>query len=207
MMKRSAVFASVFGLTVGDVVRTSYGSGPYTITELTRPAYTWFTYGGFVVRTWPVFSLFVSRTPTDQGYIINDIRRLDDGRYFTDSNDEVTVIEQAGGRTLAQMSLFAADDQIRRPWPDDFMIDGVVFPWAWACLDHHEYLGPILDPKKPAICPECRRPASSQRVMELMPRPEPPARPEAHQRNQLLLSLNERGLRVHPELVATRAGS
>jgi hypothetical protein len=182
----TAVLLTVAGLAVGDVVRTSYGSGPYAIRRVSQPSYADFFYSGFVVRTWPVVSI------SGAWGLINDIRRLADGRYFTDANDEVVVIGREADTVVTQIGLFdvAPDDVPIRPWPEDFMVNGTVHPQAWVCFDHHQYLSPVLDPKAKPACPVCKRSAWSCPVFELLPRPEPPARPGGMQTNSYLLSIN-----------------
>ncbi len=79
-------YASALGISVGDVIHTSYGTGPEEVRQVHGPSYFQQGFAGvLIVRTWPVISVGFSG---DAG--ISSIRQ-DGTRWFTDSNDEIFV--------------------------------------------------------------------------------------------------------------------
>jgi hypothetical protein len=90
MSHKSRIIKSLWGITIGDKLRTSYGAGG-VVTFIGTPHYMDQFPGDLIIRTWPVLSLGID----DKG-IINDVRREGD-RYFTDANDEVMIERCADG--------------------------------------------------------------------------------------------------------------
>jgi hypothetical protein len=82
--KATLIYQTALGISVGDRVSTSYGTGGI-VTHVSRPYYAEYDVSGLVVRTWPVVSLNY-----DGDKIINDIR-IEGDRWFTDADDEIFV--------------------------------------------------------------------------------------------------------------------
>ena len=161
---------STVGIIAGDIVTTSYGTGPYTVVCVTPPRYVDKIVGGLVVRTWPVSSLVLVRCDSldKTRCYINDVRRLPDGRWFTDQNDEIFVQPNPNAACPVQMQLFAVQcgdpyefqpgvDYAGQVWQcgrcgADFNAEKLGYDTAWHC-------------NFPAL-----------RLTVMPPRPEPPAR-------------------------------
>jgi hypothetical protein len=126
------------GIHVGDVVRTSYGAGPYEVLSV-QPPVRWAEIGwSIAIWPYPVTSLRIcelARQPRKETGGINHIHR-DGARWITDQGDEVFV-EPHAHRYPLQLGLF------RPPAPEPYSFqDGV------------DYSGPCGTVWR---CPECGR--------------------------------------------------
>ena len=165
-MAKEPIFQSAFGIQTGDIVRTSYGSGPFRVFSIYGPRYWDRGVGDIVIRTWPVISLGLSRPdhPKKDGeYIINYIRQEGD-RWFTDSNDEVFV-EKAPGQF--QISMFGTCP-VAEPYLFDPAVDYTVKD-VWKCDRCGDFNAPRPEghPYWHPDCPKCGRYADYR--LHLMP--------------------------------------
>lgn len=99
MQKR--VYKTVFGLETGDIVTTSYNTGPYEVIDLTAPRYVSSDFGSLFIHRFPIFSIICGDPPgghrqyptplgNPAGYL-NGICFVD-GRFLCwDGKDEVFV--------------------------------------------------------------------------------------------------------------------
>lgn len=124
-MKKQAIFKTSLGISIGDRVRTSYGSGGI-VTSILPPRFVSKFVGPLIVRSWPVMDITY-----DKQSFINSVRR-EGGRWFTDQNDEV-IVERGAGLPSAgmQMDLFGSEYPIPAPYPFNPNVDydGL----AWRC--------------------------------------------------------------------------
>jgi hypothetical protein len=101
---RDRFYREVLGIRVGDMVTTSYGTGPYEVWAMTAPRQVTCYPSTLIIRTWPVVDLALVPVEETSGGAerrfcgINDVRKVGD-RWFTDRQDEVWV--QANSRALA----------------------------------------------------------------------------------------------------------
>lgn len=100
-MQEAPVYNSALGISVGDLVRTSYGTGPYEVRRVNGPYfYNESLPSVLVVRTWPVIFIGFSDNAG-----IGSIRN-EGTRWFTDSNDEVFVTTRNPKQKPAQLPMF-----------------------------------------------------------------------------------------------------
>lgn len=121
-MAISLTYYEGLGIETWDLVSTSYNSGPYRVTHVSRPTY-WFAYiGGAHVTTYPTISI-TGISPDHQGpiqewhqFYLNNVRREGD-RWF--AGDDEIYLEKADARPAMEMpDLFSAtaDDPCERPY-------------------------------------------------------------------------------------------
>jgi hypothetical protein len=165
------------GLRTGDVVRTSYGTGPYEIWRIWGPYYWWDDGDARLISHEPVVSLRLIKAGTrprnmDCDFLtINHIYR-DRGGYRTIGGDALEIERADGPACTLQLSLFDAPahplgwDQ---PYPFraglDYGAAGPALPWmrarwtpgVWHCRDHGDFWWEPRDPldRGPAVCPAC----------------------------------------------------
>lgn len=91
-MKTLPAYKEVFDIATGDIVTTSYKSGPYYIKNISGP-YTWCeNWHCLTIWPWPTVSLKLTYTDpskTTSAYI-NDIHREKD-RWFSTNRDEIFI--------------------------------------------------------------------------------------------------------------------
>lgn len=133
-MTKTNVFQTALGISTGDIVTTSYGTGPFIVTSIHGPRYVQHWIGFVFVTDYPLISLGLVRSddPGRGNYGINDIRQVSD-RWFTESDDEVFV-EKGSVDSGLQMGLFTNPD----PAPYAFNPDVDYSENAWRCK-HCEY--------------------------------------------------------------------
>jgi hypothetical protein len=156
---------TAFGISVGDIVRTSYGGGPYRVKAIRPPHYLSHSVGVIVIRTWSVISLVCTNAVKPDGHsYISDIRREGE-RWFTDQNSEVFVTPSSG--PPLQLALFGEEDE-EPPYAFQAGVD--YRQHAWKCercgVDFNEQ----VEYPHPAL--HCGRVAFKLLLME--PRPTPP---------------------------------
>jgi len=130
---------SAFGISVGDIVSTSYGTGPYVpyvVLSVSPPRYHDRFVGVLVIRTWQVIDLVCrhvdrpDRGPDHRAYLGSI--RVEGNRWFTDQNDEIFVVRKSAGKAV-QLSMFNDDIDPERDLPYEFQ-PGVDYSHdAWKC--------------------------------------------------------------------------
>lgn len=122
---RLPVYRTALGIGLWDIVHTSYGSGPYEVVNLSPPRYVTNDMSYLSIRRLPTISIIGGLPPTHPNYadkgeigfrIINDVR-LQDGRYITDTNDEVFV-EKRHDLPSHQLDMFETYLQSDTPYPE-----------------------------------------------------------------------------------------
>lgn len=147
------------GISVGDVVTTSYGSGPYEVKSVRPPQKFCKSIFSIVIRDHEVTSLVLrdldGNCNTDS--YINNIRRVGD-RWATDMNDEVFV-EKKNKLVIIQPDLFAV--AAKSDIPAEYqMQEGCDYRAGAGRIWHCEYCAKDFNsPEKqrlPYFCPDCR---------------------------------------------------
>jgi hypothetical protein len=136
------------GITIGDRVKTSYGTGPYRVESIWGPFWWTLSYH-LTVWPYPVISLGLSYVGVSgkhhEGLGINNIHQ-DGCRWFTDQGDEVFV-EKDRKSVFRQLDIFsvlpsASSDQRTAPYKFDPSVDysdqNHVFH-CWEC--HRDFNG------------------------------------------------------------------
>lgn len=163
-MPTTPVYESALGISVGDLVRTSYGTGPNEVERIHGPYY--FNVGVFdnlIVRTWPVISIGFSG---DSG--INNIRQEGD-RWFTDGNDEIFVTKNKAHKP-AQLAMFGPSAGQNRQSPYLFK-PGVDYTHnVWKCRHCGDFNAPPNDERlrRRWHCPICGKQHVVDRKIILM---------------------------------------
>ena len=156
-MSKPPIYQEALGIATGDIITTSYGTGPYIVKRISGPSYVHQSISALVIWPYPVISLVLA--DTDPAYIrglscsayINNIHREPDGRYLTDGGDEITV-QRPASVTPGQMSLFAALIS-----PYQFQ-PGVDYHAGDKRVWHCPYCGRDFNAEKQGICgPACPR--------------------------------------------------
>ena len=107
------VYKEALGIAVGDIITTSYGSGPYRVTHIWGPK-TWYAiYNEMTIWPYPIISLILSHVDFNQRTTayINNVHREGD-RWFTDcvsylgERSEVFVQKPDTPTPPMQISLF-----------------------------------------------------------------------------------------------------
>lgn len=87
------VYKEALGIRVGDIVTTSYDTGPYEVWYIFGPSYVSKGVGDIVVRLWPVMSLTLVEPGEQPRWLscspfsyINEVRQ-EDGHWFTRSDE------------------------------------------------------------------------------------------------------------------------
>ena len=176
MNERRRIYQTALGIQTGDIVSTSYGTGPYEVWSIRGPQYVERRgVGVWIIRTWPVVSLGLVK-PGEQPawhtscpfFIINTVRQEGD-RWFTDAGDEVFV-------TPSRVRFPLPVDMFRSfpPLPEPYLFqpgvdyqagDGLV----WRCERcGTDFNAPGESKWGPAWCPRCNRPAGTQLVIMTM---------------------------------------
>jgi hypothetical protein len=88
---------TALGISTGDIVRTSYGTGPYVVRAIVGPT--------FAQDGTPLLDLVLSVPGERSRYDINDVIRIGNGWFSRGGADELYVTPMGGP---AQLSLFAA---------------------------------------------------------------------------------------------------
>jgi hypothetical protein len=132
----NVIYASALGISVGDQVRTSYGTrdevhhihGPYYWGEVLP--------GVLLIRTWPVIYLGLGGNAG-----IGDIRQ-DGERWFTDGGDEIFITHRQASPRPAQIELFDESQVDPRSQPYQFM-SGVDYTYnVWKCRHCGDFNAP-----------------------------------------------------------------
>jgi len=195
MTKQTSIYKEVLGIRTGDIITTSYGTGPYIVKRISGPSYIHQNISALVIWPYLVISLVLAYTdPAHPAYTasayINNIHQEPDGRYLTDGGDEITV-QRPASVIPGQMSLFAAliPPQYKfQPGVDYHVGDTRV----WHC----PYCGHDFNAEKQGICgPAC--PHCSDRFQKIaipiimMENGQPTTRKLVHQRIERIGEENE----------------
>jgi hypothetical protein len=155
------IFQSVFGIQTGDLVTTSYATGPYEVWGITVPRYTQLWVGRFVIRDYPVISLTLIAPGVpprgDNGlYWINDVRQEGE-RYLTDANDEVFV--RRGSPIALPIDFLRSYPATPGPYPFDPTVDFGARPRRiWRCTECRRDFNAVVESRHgPAYCPGCQK--------------------------------------------------
>lgn len=170
------IYQEALGIHTGDIVRTSYGSGPYEVWSMTPPSYVHGLEHGpeVVIHLWPTISLVLVKPHGKSNhhqvvapcYYINNVRQVlqpyGSSRWFTDQNDEV-LVEPSDAPPALPIDMFASYPPI--PEPPVFQagveysvsagVDGEICLWhcRTCALDFN---GPPVAPRAHvAHCPQC----------------------------------------------------
>ncbi|HUV95790.1 MAG TPA: hypothetical protein VMX14_13325 [Anaerolineae bacterium] len=112
-----AIYRETLGITTGDVITTSYKSGPYSVKQITGPYTFHATFSDLTIWPYPVIPLalsYVDPSLTSTAYIHN-IHREPDGRYLTDTHDEIFV-HKTTQPLAAQLPLLTPATQPEYPY-------------------------------------------------------------------------------------------
>jgi len=154
-------YKEALGIATGDVVRTSYGTGPYYVWNIHGPRYTERGVGYFAVWPFPIVSLVLVRSidgfpmsfPDSYSFsYINAVYLRVDGRWFS-GQDEVFVTTPRMGQAQ-QMNLFAIAQELPPPYEfqpgvDYFGGDGTV----WKCPTcEADFNAPKIEEHNPIHC-------------------------------------------------------
>jgi len=192
MTKQPPIYEEILGIATGDIVTTSYGTGPYIVKRISGPSYIHQDISALVIWPYPVISLvlaYTDPTHTSSAYI-NNIHREPDGRYLTDGGHEITV-QRPISATSGQMSLFAV-----RSIPQYQFQPGVDYHAGDSRVWHCPYCGHDFNAEKQGICgPAC--PHCSDRFQKIaipiimMENGQPTTRKLVHQRIERIGEENE----------------
>lgn len=111
---------SLMGVELGDIVSTSYGTGPYEVTKITGPLYSDRDISDMVtIFPWPYMNLLCvgkSCRGEQQEAFLNGYHQDPQGRLVSTHGDLLTVIKQERRRPR-QVSLFDPPDPIPGVYP------------------------------------------------------------------------------------------
>lgn len=153
------VYKEYLGIATGDIVSTSYGTGPYEVWSVSPPKAEESFAGSIVRFPWQVVSLVLIKPGVppkgDIGlYWINDIRRRDDGRYFSNGN-EIYVTKTRQDKPM-QMGLFSSSNS-DKPVPHDYRQPGVNYDCLdlelWHCPKCQKDFNALTRPSAPTMVP------------------------------------------------------
>jgi hypothetical protein len=150
--KTFPVYKEALGIAVGDIVHTSYNTGPYTVLSIWGPHQYRENWQQVTIWPWPVISLALADADGRTGYYINEIH-LDGDRWFS-GRDEIFVTKPET-RPPAQLSLFPDPSPTASPYPFQ---DGVDYEAGDGRLWRCEECGGDYDTDQPhqlSRRPEC----------------------------------------------------
>jgi hypothetical protein len=109
------VYTTALGIATGDIVRTSYGTGPYEVYQVHGPT-CWSEWtGALTIWPYPVVSLTCiepgEKFPywTERQFYLNNLHREGD-RYFDNGHSEILVERRPG--PILQMALFDQNPEV-----------------------------------------------------------------------------------------------
>lgn len=154
----SRLTQTALGISTGDIVRTSYRTGPYEVWSIWGPK-LWYDGSCVVIMRYPVMSLTLVKpgmtSPKDHDfYFINNITRIGD-RWFM-ARDELFVEHRA---PVGQLDLFGPVESTPEPYPFQAGVDYAVKPGElWQCQGcRRDFHGPKVDRFVGSRCPDCGR--------------------------------------------------
>jgi len=166
------IYKKVLGIRVGDIVTTSYNTGPYEVWSIHGP-HLWEKHSYYIIYPWPVISLALAYTESHhlfgkKGFsYINDIHREGDCRWLTTTGDEVIVTPPPNGYPDLPVDMFRSFPPPAEPYPFQ---DGVDYSAGhrrvWHC--HRCGLDFNWQPTSrhgPPNCPRCNRIAYTRVIL------------------------------------------
>lgn len=155
---------------VGDIIKTSYDTGPYEVVKVIGPTYCEKGIGCWVIYETPVVSLIciaaeghhLIRTPTGRRrlgrFYFNEVREVG-GRFYTGMiGSEIIIIRKAIGPLPGQLALF----ELEKPDPQEpyQFQEGVDYRASgrqvWKCVPcDRDFNAPPVERWGPPTCPEC----------------------------------------------------
>ncbi len=170
---------TALGITVGDLVHTSYNTGPYEVYYIFGPTWVDEGVGTLVFFPWPTISLAcISKSKRrtacavpqklkcdDVSGWLNDIRREGD-RYFTCQNDEIFVTKRQSAPVNLLEVIETAQPEVLPIPAQPTLPDDVDFnrPARWCESCKHFW---NVEPEfagAPHWCPSCTHPRVGYRV-------------------------------------------
>lgn len=170
---RRQVYRFVLGIETGDMVRTSYGSGPYEVWAILGPAYWELDYAALCVRDHPVMSLILVHPGIvpeweHELFYINELA-CENGRYSSGSGE--VFVEKPDHRPPMELPGLTADEDYEVTGPYQFQ-EGVDYragnilagdERVWHCKrcgTDFNAESQTADSAAPPICPRCGWPAA-----------------------------------------------
>ena len=130
------IYKQALGITTGDVVTTSYDTGPYIVRQITGPYTFQITFSYLAICPYPTIALvlaYADQFNTAAAYI-NNVHQEPNGQYLTDAGDEI-IVEHPPSAPPAQMPLLASHDAT----PEYVLQEGVDYnagdSHVWHCSD------------------------------------------------------------------------
>lgn len=154
----SEIIIEALGISLGDVLITSYGSGPFEVKSIRQPRRFEITSSHIIIRDHEVTSFVLrdldGKSTTDS--YINNVRRTGE-RWATDQNDEIFV-EKKHRRNIVQLGLF---DERRRPAAEEYEFQpGCDYRAGagrvWHCPRCRKDFDTAEKHKLPYWCPACK---------------------------------------------------
>ncbi len=136
------IYQSALGISTGDIITTSYRTGPFVVVSIYGPTYFSRFGGDLVIRDYLVIGLGLAKPgePLVARSWVNDIRQERD-RWLTDTNDEVFV-DGSGQSHAQQMDMFASQPPVPEPYAFDPDVDyRAAHTWRCERCDR-DYNGP-----------------------------------------------------------------
>lgn len=160
-MRRLWVYKTIWGLEVGDLIKTSW-SGHYEICDLSASSYVHWFVGVLIISSVPTISImgvqpggdFNARGEPD-GWI-NEVR-FQDGRYLT-PHGEIFVTKPKKRRPM-QIDMFTPALEEAQPYQFCEGIDYTIHRGVWHCKKHGDFNAEPISKYGPAFCPQCELPA------------------------------------------------
>lgn len=168
-MNNQRIFQEALGICTGDIVTTSYGTGPYEVWGISGP---WLWKDGLyrTIYPQPVISLILLATghtgPVRSRHFcfINDVLREGD-RWFTLVGEEVFV-RAPSQRPALQVDMFRSYPADPPPYPFQEGVDYTLQGRVWHCphcgRDCNADPPGLLSPPR---CPHCGREASTRIIV------------------------------------------
>ena len=163
---KTRVYKEALGIQVGDIITTSYDTGPYEVWHIWGPKY-WHKGLDWIIWPWPVISLLCVYAPGHHFFgrrgfsYLNEIHQEND-RWFMPYG-EIFIASPVGGYPDLPMDMFLNYAPSAEPYPFQDGVDYIA--WAWHCrgcgLDFNE----VRDDHSPPLCPNCQYIASTRLIM------------------------------------------
>lgn len=152
------IYKEALGIRVGDIVTTSYGTGPYVVWSIWGPKLWHAGHPAWTIWPWPVISLMCVYAEGHHSFgrlgfsYLNEIHQEAD-RWITAGGNEVFVAPPVGGYPDLPTDMFLSFPPAPEPYPFQDRVDYAA--WAWHCrcgLDFNE----VRDGHSPPLCPDCQ---------------------------------------------------
>jgi hypothetical protein len=148
------LYRTVWGIETGDIIRTSYNTGPYLLMGITPPTCISRFPGSIVIHD-PTISLLLKSPGKTEPSGINYVHPID-GRFFGSNGDEI-FIEKPVKRRDFQVDMFESylPDATPYSFRDgvDYALDQSKQRGIWKCKKHGDYNALPGSQYGPAFCP------------------------------------------------------